>query len=75
MTKQLLIGYKPVLPLAEDKLDGATFEVKASAYSITQQEFVAHSRESLVWYDYDQLRKCDPGEQARKVVFGRAQSK
>ena len=28
----------------------------------------AHSKEALVWYDYDVGRKCDPGEEARGVI-------
>ncbi|KAJ3572685.1 hypothetical protein NP233_g2921 [Leucocoprinus birnbaumii] len=70
----LLIGYKPVPPPPEGSPDNATFEVKASAYSIAQEAFVAHSKEALVWYDYDSLRKCDPGDQARAVVFARAKA-
>ncbi|KAF5361774.1 hypothetical protein D9756_002166 [Leucocoprinus leucothites] len=71
----LLIGYKPILPPPEGSPDNATFEVKASAYSISQEAFVAHSRESLVWYDYDYLKKCDPGDRTRAVVYGRAKAK
>lgn len=67
----LLIGYKPVIP-SDNAIDRAVFDVKASAYSIAQSAFVAHSRESLVWYDYDSLKKCDPGERTRAVVYGRA---
>ncbi|KXN91107.1 hypothetical protein AN958_02883 [Leucoagaricus sp. SymC.cos] len=70
----LLIGCKPVPPPAEGSSDKATFEVRASAYSLAQEAFVAHSRESLVWYDYDRLKKCDPGEKARAIVFGRAKA-
>lgn len=66
-----MIGHKPVPPPPEGAIDNATFEVTASAYSITQEAFVAHSREALVWYDYDRLRKCDPGDRAREVIFGR----
>ncbi|KAF9454455.1 hypothetical protein P691DRAFT_656342, partial [Macrolepiota fuliginosa MF-IS2] len=71
----LLFGYKPIPPPPEGTIDKATFEVAASAYSIAQEAFVAHSRESLVWYDYDRLRKCDPGDQAHEVVFGRLRTR
>ncbi|RDB18563.1 hypothetical protein Hypma_000240 [Hypsizygus marmoreus] len=78
-TKQLLIAYRPQpphhAPEHESKPhheDPATFRVTASAYSLTQRAFVAHSHEALVWYDYDKLRKCDPGEAVRDVVWGRA---
>lgn len=67
---QLLIGYKP-LPPPEDHSDDATFFVTGSAYSLTQKAFVAHSKESLVWYDYDILKKCDPGEKAKEILFSR----
>ena len=29
---------------------------------------VAHSKEALVWYNYDVGRKCDPGEEARGLL-------
>ncbi|KAF8184454.1 Thioesterase/thiol ester dehydrase-isomerase, partial [Pholiota molesta] len=66
----LLIGYRP-LPPTEPHHDTATFHVQASAYSLSQKAFVAHSKEALVWYDYDRLKKCDPGEEAKAVLFGR----
>ncbi|PPQ99244.1 hypothetical protein CVT26_014100 [Gymnopilus dilepis] len=66
----LLIGYKP-LPPPEDHSDDATFFVTGSAYSLTQKAFVAHSKESLVWYDYDILKKCDPGEKAKEILCSR----
>ncbi|KAF9528939.1 Thioesterase/thiol ester dehydrase-isomerase [Crepidotus variabilis] len=64
----LLIGYK-VLPTPEGHTDLATFFVKASAYSLDQKAFVAHSKEALVWYDYDKLKKTDPGEDAMKLLL------
>ncbi|KAF9563609.1 hypothetical protein CPC08DRAFT_734809 [Agrocybe pediades] len=68
----LLIGYKPV-NLGEEH-DPATFQVAASAYSLAQKAFVAHSKESLVWYDYDKLKKCQPEESAKEVLRGRMKS-
>ncbi|TFK39682.1 Thioesterase/thiol ester dehydrase-isomerase [Crucibulum laeve] len=68
----LLIGYRPVpASLSTDVEDPATFYVAASAYSLAQKAFVAHAKEALVWYDYDKLKKCDPGEHAREVIAGR----
>ncbi|KAF8652596.1 hypothetical protein AX16_004317 [Volvariella volvacea WC 439] len=66
----LLIGYRPVPPPSPDP-DPATFKVAASAYSLAQQAFVAHSEEELVWYDYAALKKADPGEDVRSVVWRR----
>ncbi|KAJ3511717.1 hypothetical protein NLJ89_g3935 [Agrocybe chaxingu] len=66
----LLIGYRPV-PLASDHTDVATFHAAASAYSLSQKAFVAHTKEALVWYDYDTLKKCHPGERALEVLWGR----
>jgi hypothetical protein len=43
----------------------------ASAYSLAQGAFVSHSNETLVWYDYDKLKKCDPGEVVREAVWRR----
>jgi len=64
-----LIGYRPV-NLGEEH-DPATFQVAASAYSLAQEAFVAHSKESLVWYDYEKLKKCQPDDNAVKVLHGR----
>jgi len=65
----LLIGYRP-LPLTTDQ-DSSTFQAVASAYSLAQKNFVAHITDSLVWYDYDKLKKCNPGERAWQVLRGR----
>ncbi|KAH9479271.1 hypothetical protein JR316_0007859 [Psilocybe cubensis] len=65
----LLIGYRP-LSLSSGE-DPSTFHVTASAYSVAQGAYVAHSKEALVWYDYDILKKCDPGERAINVLRGR----
>ncbi|CAA7265179.1 unnamed protein product [Cyclocybe aegerita] len=66
----LLIGYRPVPP-ASGHTDVATFHVAASAYSLSQKAFVAHTKEALVWYDYDALKKCHPGERALETLWGR----
>jgi acyl-CoA thioesterase FadM len=67
----LVIGYRPLLGADHDHQDTATFHVTASAYSLAQKAFVAHSKETLVWYDYDKRKKCDPGERAKDVLRGR----
>ncbi|KAF8809535.1 hypothetical protein BYT27DRAFT_7136205 [Phlegmacium glaucopus] len=65
----LLIGYR-LLPPTKDQ-DPSTFHAAASAYSLAQNAFVTHSTDTLVWYDYDKLKKCDPGERAWQVLQGR----
>ncbi|KAG6832777.1 hypothetical protein H0H87_000430 [Tephrocybe sp. NHM501043] len=67
----LLIGYRLREPSSDDKPDPAAFNVTASAYSLSQKAVVATSNEALVWYDYDQLRKCAPSEEMRSVFMGR----
>ena len=41
------------------------------AYSYAQRKIVTESDSVLVWYDYDKLAKCDPGEDIRRVLEGR----
>ncbi|KAG2012031.1 hypothetical protein CC2G_012080 [Coprinopsis cinerea AmutBmut pab1-1] len=67
----LLFGYCP-LPPKPGTEDSPRFQVVATGYSIEQQDFVVHSKESLVWYDYDNLRKCSPPKEAVDIVFRRA---
>ncbi len=45
--------------------------VTAKAYSVQQQAFVAIANEVLVWYDYDKLKKCDPGDRIWDIVRNR----
>jgi len=61
----------PVLPSSDDTDGHSTLRTAGSAYSLAQEAFVAHSREEVVWYDYDRLKKCDPGDRVREVVYGR----
>lgn len=37
-------------------------------YSYSQQAIVAESDSELVWYDYEDLKKCDPGPEVWDVV-------
>jgi hypothetical protein len=69
--QQLLIGYMPIPPPSDDINDRSTLRVAGSAYSLAQEAFVAHCKEEVVWYDYDRLKKCDPGDRVREVVYGR----
>lgn len=38
-------------------------------YSYSQQAVVAESDSEQVWYDYESLRKCNPGPEAWGVVL------
>ena len=67
------MGYRPLPtspppPYHNRTDDNSTFYVAASAFSLAQGKMAAHSKEALVWYNYDVGRKCDPGEEARGVV-------
>lgn len=74
---QLLISHKPVPPTqstqlsnsVQQSLDPAALFLTSSAFSVTQQAFVAHCHETLVWYDYKKLRKYAPGEEYRTAVW------
>ncbi|KIK99128.1 hypothetical protein PAXRUDRAFT_823091 [Paxillus rubicundulus Ve08.2h10] len=59
----LLIGHKPVVSSSRTQ-----FTLAAAAYSYTQRAVVADSEGVIVWYDYDKLRKCDPGDDAWRVL-------
>ena len=37
-------------------------------YSCSQQAVVAESDSELVWYDYENLKKCNPGPEVWDVV-------
>lgn len=69
--QQLLIGYAP-LPLPTE--DDTSFQVTGSAYSLAQKKFVAHSKETLVWYNYDELRKCSPPKDVQGILASRVRS-
>jgi len=70
-----LIASRPCLPEddPESKNDPAVLKLTAAAYSLAQSTFVTYSNETVVWYDYDKLKKCDPGEIIREVVRRRAE--
>ena len=53
------------------KLAKTHFHVLAVAWSYAQRRIVTESDSVLVWYDYDKLAKCNPGDDARRVLEGR----
>ncbi|KAF9231269.1 HotDog domain-containing protein, partial [Melanogaster broomeanus] len=59
----LLIGHKPIVSSSRTQ-----FTLASAAYSYTQQAVVADSEGVIVWYDYDKLKKCDPGDDAWRVL-------
>jgi len=44
------------------------FSCAASIWSYSQRAVVLTSDSTLVWYDYDALKKCDPGERIRSIL-------
>ena len=60
---QLLIGHKAIVSSSRTQFTLATV-----AYSYAQQTIVADSEGVIVWYDYDTLKKCDPGDEAWRVL-------
>lgn len=74
--QQLLIAHKPALAYrhVSDKAHAHSrteFHVAATAYSFAQRAIVAESNSTLVWYDYDTLKKCDPGDEIWGVLKDR----
>ncbi|KAH8104086.1 Thioesterase/thiol ester dehydrase-isomerase [Cristinia sonorae] len=70
----LLIAHKPIVDeLARTgSLKARThMSVKAVGYSYKQRRIVTESDSVCVWYDYDKLAKCDPGEEVWRVVENR----
>lgn len=44
------------------------FHCMAVAWSYKQRRIVTESDSVLVWYDYDKLAKCNPGEEALRAL-------
>ncbi|KAG7094331.1 hypothetical protein E1B28_007930 [Marasmius oreades] len=68
----LLLSHKPYVPQPTPTTnpdDPSHLYLTSSAFSVAQQAFVAHAFETSVWYDYDKLRKCDPGREYRNAVW------
>lgn len=59
----LLVGHKAIVSSSRTQ-----FALAAALYSYTQQRVVADSESTIVWYNYDKLRKCDPGDEAWRVL-------
>ncbi|KAF9224159.1 hypothetical protein BS17DRAFT_732946 [Gyrodon lividus] len=59
----LLIGHKAIVSSSRTQ-----FTLAAGAYSYAQRAVVADSEGVIVWYDYDRLKKCDPGDDAWRVL-------
>ncbi|KAG1747932.1 Thioesterase/thiol ester dehydrase-isomerase [Suillus paluster] len=59
----LLVGHKPIISSSRTH-----FTLNAVLYSYSQQAIVADSDSVLVWYDYDNLKKCDPGDDAWRLL-------
>lgn len=58
------------------RLGKTHFHCMAVAWSYKQRRIVTESDSVLVWYDYDKLAKCNPGEEAlaaleRRMHLGR----
>ena len=54
-----------------DRVQEVYLHVLAVAWSYAQRRIVTESDSVLVWYDYDKLAKCNPGDDARRVLEGR----
>ncbi|KAG2033817.1 Thioesterase/thiol ester dehydrase-isomerase [Suillus americanus] len=59
----LLIGQRPAISSSRTQ-----FTLNAVLYSYSQQVIVADSVGVLVWYNYDSLRKCDPGDDIWRIL-------
>ena len=66
----LLVAHKPHpgVSAAAPRSAKTHFGVRGAMWSYAQRRIVTESDSVLVWYDYDRLTKCDPGEAARAVI-------
>ena len=70
----LLVAHKPhtgpPLPRATDKkpLPPTHFYLKGVIWSCSQGKIVTECDSVIVWYDYDKLKKCDPGPEALEIL-------
>jgi len=65
----LLISHKPHSPTP------TSFGCKAIIQSYGQGKIVAESDSVLVWYDYDNLRKCEPPSELSQLIIKRMNSR
>lgn len=72
---QLLVAHRPlekgVIIQGEEERDPGAVYLSASAYSLNQSAFVAHSSEVCVWYDYAKLKRCNPEARYLDAVYKR----
>lgn len=59
----LLVGHK-----AKVSSSRTEFQLNSVLYSYAQQKVVADAEGVVVWYDYDRLKKCDPGDVAWRAL-------
>lgn len=66
----LLVAHKPHpgTSAAAPRNAKTHFGVRGAMWSYAQRQIVTECDSVLVWYDYDRLKKCDPGEAARAVI-------
>jgi len=64
----LLIAHRPHNP------HPTHFGCAAAIWSYAQRTIVTTSDSTLTWYDYDRLKKCDPGPEAHAVLAKRIRS-
>jgi len=69
------VTYPDTLLIAHKPHDSHTmhFANAGIIWSFAQRAIVATSDSTLVWYDYDRLKKCDPGEAKRTLLENRMQ--
>jgi hypothetical protein len=71
---QLLVAHKPHLPdVGPDRTrwPRSHFHLVGAIWSCAQRAVVTESDSAIVWYDYDKLKKCDPGVEAREAIWRR----
>ncbi|KAH9951104.1 Thioesterase/thiol ester dehydrase-isomerase [Amylocystis lapponica] len=50
------------------------FGLRGAMWSYKQRRIVTDCDSVIVWYDYDRLAKCDPGEEARALLLQKMQA-
>lgn len=61
----LLVAHRPHIGARESKTH---FGVRGAMWSYAQRRIVTECDSVLVWYDYDKLAKCDPGDVAAAAI-------
>ncbi|KAK0227064.1 HotDog domain-containing protein [Armillaria nabsnona] len=65
----LLIAHRPVQPDDAQISDPSALNLEAAAYSLNQRAMVTLTKEVVVWYDYDTLKKCIPEDRYLQAVW------